>query len=84
MNVGRRAISLDRLQRWQAYRADAFLAAFAEYAHRFCVKIDIGDIERSQFAQAQAAAVKQFHDTRHRAAASMMAQIGSLARGLAP
>jgi hypothetical protein len=53
---------LDRFQRWQTHRTDAFLAALAEYAHRLCVSINIGHIERSQFAQAQTAAVKQFHD----------------------
>ena len=58
MNVSGSAIFLDRFQRWQSYRADALLAAFAEYAHRFCVKIDIGNVERRQFAQAQPAAIK--------------------------
>ena len=57
MHVGRDSIFLDRFQCWQAHRADAFLAALAEYAHRLCVRIDLGHIERSQFAQAQAAAV---------------------------
>ena len=45
VHVGRRPIFLDRLQRRQAHRADAFLAAFAKYAHRLRVGIHVGDVE---------------------------------------
>ena len=62
MHVGGRAITRDRFERGKTHRTNAFLPAFAEDAHRLGVKIDIGNIERRQFAQAQAAAVEKFHD----------------------
>ena len=62
MDVRRRSIFLDRLQRRQTDRTDAFFAALTKYAYRLGVRINIGNIERSQFAQSQPAAVEQFHD----------------------
>jgi hypothetical protein len=62
MHIRRDAITRARLQSRQTHRADPFFAAFAEYADRLCVRIDVSHVERSQFAQPQAAAVEQFHN----------------------
>jgi hypothetical protein len=58
MDIGSGAIARGCFQCGQADWTDAFLAAFAEYAHRLGVKIDIGHIEPSQFTQSQTAAVE--------------------------
>src|SRR5437667_10872297 len=62
MHVRRGAETRDRLQRRQAYGTYPLLATFAEYTDRFCVKSDVGHIERGEFAQSQAAAVEEFHN----------------------
>jgi hypothetical protein len=62
VHVRRGAVTRDRLQRRQADGTHPLLATFPEYTHRFCVKIDIGYVERCEFAQSQAAAVEQFHN----------------------
>src|SRR5437899_4355196 len=62
MHVRRGAITRDRLQSRQTHRADPLLAAFAKYADRLCVRIDLRHVERSQFAKPQATAIEQFHN----------------------
>jgi hypothetical protein len=62
MHVRRDAITRNRLQCRQTHRADPLFAAFAEYADRLCVRVDLSHVEPSQFAQPQAAAVEQFHN----------------------
>src|SRR6266536_6543472 len=62
MHVRRGAVTRDRLQRRQAHGTHPLLATFAEHTDRFRVKIDMGHVERGEFAQSQAAAVEQFHN----------------------
>ena len=62
MHVRHRAITRDRFERRKTNRTNAFFTAFAEDPYRLGVKIDIGNIEIRQFAQAQTAAVKKLHN----------------------
>src|SRR5437868_13353219 len=62
VDLRRRAISLDSLQRRDTYRTNTLLSTFAEDARRFGVMIDVGHIQRSQLAQPQAAAVKELEN----------------------
>ena len=62
MHIGRRAITRNRLQSRRTHRADAFLSSFAENADRFRVNVEIADVQRGQFAQAQTTAVENLHD----------------------
>src|ERR1700737_875744 len=56
------AILLDRFQRDAADWNDPFFSSFSDYARRFAEEIHVGNVERNEFAQAQAATVKQFQN----------------------
>ena len=62
LDVGRRSIVGDGLQGGRADWADALLSSLAQNTDRLGVDIQIGDIQRGEFIQAQTAAVKEFED----------------------